>query len=230
MKAPHGYIASPYGVPVAIYRLDGTKDEFHHDIDGFMTLAGIHDLAVRARCKMALSSALEAGLTPLPVLQAHGGAAVTKIPVIRPAAPAYSRIVSLGSPEDEIPVEAWVTVALDHVDWASRAKAFLDILEDNIAVAAEWEIAPDHIGRGLSATMTAALEHLPSHELDCLEAAAFYALSSHPAWRAAGAEWLRPIRQTWFRDWTDARLAYRDFAKLCSKAYGDIPEWIEGAG
>jgi len=25
MKTPHGYLASPYGVPVAIYRLDGTK-------------------------------------------------------------------------------------------------------------------------------------------------------------------------------------------------------------
>ena len=74
--------------------------------------------------------------------------------------------------------------------------------------------------------VTSALEHLAEKEIDCLEAAAFYALSVHDKWQEAGLRWLNPVADTWFKDWVAERPTYRKFAKLSKESGEKLPPWI----
>lgn len=80
--------------------------------------------------------------------------------------------------------------------------------------------------------MTAILESFGETEIHCLEAAAFYALSGHEPWQAAGLRWLAPFNRTWWASWVAARPRYRRFATAVRCAYPDpaLPDWLAGSG
>lgn len=224
---PFTHIPGPYGKPISVFKLDSMPDDgFAHDIDGCMDLAGIHDADARARCKAQIRSMSGRGGIPLEVFQDHGGRVVPKVPLIKPTEPIYPTL-----PRDmasDIPIETWVTLVMDHADWDERAAAVLHILADNIDHTRDWTIPPEVLAFGLAMLLTASLEHLVEPEIACLEAAALYALTSHPAWSRAGIEWLEPFRETWLADWIAERPAYREFAGLCRHIDTELPSWLCG--
>lgn len=75
---------------------------------------------------------------------------------------------------------------------------------------------------GVRIVLSAALEHLAEKEIDCLEAAAFYSLSALSEWQAPALEWLKPVAETWWRDWARARPAIGRLAAHCD----DLPVWL----
>jgi len=231
-----GAIPSPYGVPINVYfdrtRADDEADCYFHDMDGCMTMAGIHDPAARSRCKEAVKAVMGRGGIPFQVFTDHGGHKVPKVAITSPLVPAYTEMKSIlsHSTEAKAVVENWVTLALDQRDWATRTTAFLEATGSARKSMKEWS-APDFVGGiVLSKSMTAGIEHLAETEIDCLEAAAFYAISSHQMWRAAGVSWLEQFRGTWFRDWARKRPAYRRLACACTEAFPDIPAWLVSGG
>ncbi|MCX5580529.1 hypothetical protein [Kaistia terrae] len=223
-----GHIPSPYGVPIAVYRdKGGGEDEFHHELDGCMTMAGIHGKHNRERCEKVLGEAMGRGGVPFQIFLDHGGQKVPHVAIPRPEQPAYTNMPKTHGIEE--PLENWVTLALDHPSWDRRAAAFLPVLEHAMESTKSWQAPPEVAAAGLSMLLTAAIEHLAEAEIDCLEAAAFYAVSAHDDWRVAGIEWLKPVSATWFWDWQNARPTYRTFAAACRSFYGDLPEWVGGA-
>lgn len=225
MRTPLGYIPSPYGVPVAVYRVTGLgDDEFGHDLDGCMTIAGIHGKQNRERCEKVLAEAMGKGGVPFQIFLDHGGQKVPHVPIQWPEHPAYTNMPKTHGIAE--PLENWVTLALDHSAWDKRATAFLPVLDFAMESTKAWNAPPEIAAAGLSILLTAAIEHLVESEIDCLEAAAFYAVSSHDSWRAAGIEWLKPVRKTWFADWQKERPIYRAFASACRGFYDDLPAWI----
>ncbi|SMC92022.1 hypothetical protein SAMN06297251_112100 [Fulvimarina manganoxydans] len=235
MSSPLGYIPGPYGKPIAVFQVDGMPDDFAHDFDGCMDIAGIHDPKARERCFAEISGAWkEKGRVAFDVFLKHGGRKVPRLRLERPEKPAYFDIPN-DAKINEVK-ENWVSLVLDQPDWASRSCALLEVLRDNAEKAAEWDVASDadvfHTVHALSMSilLTSAIEHLCEAEIDCLEAAAFYALTTHDQWSEAGIEWLRPFRFTWFKDWISERPAYREFASGMRTVNPDIPAWVEKGG
>ncbi len=229
-KTPIGYIPSSYGRPVPAYRDAAVPDGFVHDIDGCMDIAGIYHASDRQRCKAQIEAECGQGGIRFEIFLQHGGRKVPRVSLRTPREPVYPRLPR--DMEPDVPVEAWVTLALEQPDWASRAAALLDIIGHNLEHTEGWDMPPDIRGDvqaiGLALLLTATLEHLVEPEIDCLEAAAFYALTMHPEWSAAGTQWLEPFRDTWFAEWTGERPAYRRFAALRRNIEPTLPAWIVG--
>ncbi|MCJ2033165.1 hypothetical protein [Methylobacterium sp. J-068] len=223
---PIGHIPSPYGKPVAVFQDEQVPGGYVHDLDGCMDIAGIHDPLARDRCKTELKAKCAQGGIRFEIFLEHGGRMVPKVPLTKPSEPVYPTL-----PRDmsmDIPTENWATLAMDQPHWCKRAEAMLDILGSNLEQVKEWDAPPEVLAIGLSLLLTASLEHLVEDEIDCIEAAAFYALTTHPAWSKAGVEWLKPFRTSWFADWIAARPAYREFAGLCRNINTTLPGWIAG--
>lgn len=223
---PAGTFPTPYGIAVPVYHpkvVDPADPELVlFSMDATAICAGIHDKSERARF------AAEAGrIGGMPAFEAFGGHSLPKVALPRPQEPAYPRVAGM---EVDVPVEAWTTGTMDHHRWCDRAEFLLDIIGNNMStIEGSTDLNAEIYPLGLAITLTAALEHLCEIEIDCVEAAALYALTEHEEWREAALEWLRPFRRTWFRDWRDARPGYTTFARSLTKAF-ELPSWVGGAG
>lgn len=218
-----GVFPSPYGVAVPVFEKDGISpdEEVLFDMDGCMTMMGMYGPIQREACRAAARG--KSGV-PMEFFERFGGQKIPRIPLSRPTTPAY--ISFPAEVKDMIPVERWIDLVLYTQSWCDRADALLQIIGDNLA---QTELPSEIMAFSMCVLITCALEHLAEKEIDCLEAAAFYALALHPEWSQAGARWLEPMRKTWFRDWTKEHSGYREFAvALHPTLVKPFPRWICG--
>lgn len=219
---PYGSFPTPYGVTVPVFHPDphgrGEPEHVLFDMDGTAIFAGIHNQVERKRFA---EDAKHLGRAP--AFEDYGGHVIPKVALPIPRDRTYPRVTGL---EADVPIEAWTTGLLDRFRWCDRADFLLDIIGENIEVHTKGrdDFLAEIYPLGLSITLTAALEHLCETEIDCVEAAALYALTEHEEWRRAGVSWLRPFRETWFRDWRDARPRYVTFARGLHRVL-DTPVW-----
>lgn len=221
---PCGTFPTAYGVAVPVFEptAPDPSGEEHvlFTMEGTAICAGIHDPEQRKRF---IAEATRTGRAPS--FEAFGGGPVPRVLLPRPSFPAYPRLPR----DDSTPVEAWITALMDRFRWCDRAEFLVDIIGSNLGnldQARAADLREEAIFcLGLSVILTGALEHVPEPEIECIEAAAFYALTDHREWRAAGLQWLTPFRETWFRDWRDARPAYARFAGLMALGH-DLPAWL----
>ncbi|MCJ2022846.1 hypothetical protein, partial [Methylobacterium sp. J-067] len=184
-RNPYGMFPTAYGVSVPVFKpssdASSDPDHFLFDMEGTAVMAGIHDAA--ERCRFVADARRLSGC---PRFENYGGHNVPHSPLPRPKEPAYPKVAGM---EADIPVEAWTTGILNCSRWIDRADFLLDIIGDNQVLATAWvndTLMAEVSALGLSIVMTAALEHLCETEIDCLEAAAMYALTEHDEWRQAG--------------------------------------------
>ena len=223
---PCGTFPTSYGVWVPLFRprnIDPADPEaFAFDMEGTALCAGIHDPAERKRF-----AADSHRLGHMPDLQQYGGHPVPHVALPKPKDPAYPRLLAIGA---TTPVEAWTTGVMDRFRWCERADFLVDIIGENMSqIEDDTSLVGEVYPLGIAVLLTAALEHLCEPEIDCIEAAAFYALTEHAEWREPAIAWLEPFRQTWFADWCDARPAYARVARSLAKAWG-LPDWLGPAG
>lgn len=223
---PAGMFPTPYGVSVPVMRRDdaveGADDEFLFSMESAAILAGIHDAGQRRR----LWAAAQEGDGRVR-LEDFGGRVVPRLALPRPLKPVYPELPR--GYDLDIPIENWITLAMDLHRWCDRAKKLIGIIDENIENGASMGGMPAEImGLAIGQILTATLEHLAEKEIDCLEAASLYALTMHAEWRSAGERWLEPFKDTWFRDWRDARPDYTRFAGITRRLHTEIPAWIVG--
>lgn len=228
---PIGNLPTAYGVSVPVFfdrdRSEVEDECYFHDIEGCMTLVGIHGEQNRERCASEIRANLGRGGIDFNIFLKHGGRKALYVPLKKPKAPVYPRL-----PHDmdfDIPIEKWVTLVLDYAAWNRRAETLLEIIGSNLDNSETWDLPQEVHALALSQMLTASLEHLVEDEIGCIEAAALYALTLHYSeWSAPGVEWLLPFRGTWFADWRDSRSSYRRFAKLMRIINPEIPTWVAG--
>lgn len=227
---PFGTFPTPYGVAVPVHRpahVDpADPDAVHFGMEATAICAGIHDRAARARF-----AADAQALGRVPPFEPYGGRSLLHVPIRRPASPAaYSEIVSAGA---TTPIEEWITGAMERFRWCDRAAFLIQIIGENMEAAGpEHDPVEGVYAFGVSILLTGTLEHLGEKEIDCVEAAALYALATHDEYARAGREWLFPVRKTWFRDWAAARPRYRRLIRAL-RGPMNLPGWfgeIGGAG
>jgi hypothetical protein len=127
----------------------------------------------------------------------------------------------------DIPIENWVTSVLEHRGWNTRAPQLLEIIGSNLDNSATWDLPQEIHALALSQMLTASLEHLTEKEIDCIEAAAMYALTLHyDEWAEGAVQWLQSIRKTWFPHWKAKHPNYARFAKLMRTINPALPAWI----
>lgn len=228
---PIGKLPTSYGVSVPVYFDRGrsaVEDEcYFHDIDGCMTLAGVHGKENRERCASEVKAALGRGKIDFNVFMKHGGHKARYVDLKKPRDPVYPRLPR--DMEIDIPVENWVTMVMDHAAWNRRVDTLLNIIGSNLDNSETWDLPQGVHALALSQLLTASLEHLVEKEIEGIEAAAMYALTLHYSeWSKPGIEWLTPFRKTWFADWMNARPIYGRFAKLMRVINPELPEWVAG--
>ncbi|MFE1601577.1 hypothetical protein [Methylobacterium sp. ID0610] len=225
-----GYMATPYGVQIKIYRRTDLPPEHENawvfDVEASALLAGIHDPAQRRRFAEETARQARPGAGDMQQvrlrLEDFGGHPVPRVPLPRPDSPLYPRMPA----KDLTPVEAWVTGMMDHPSWHERAEFFIPLIVENMAqIGSEHDLLADMYYVALDTIMTAALEHLGEQEIACIEAAAFYAVSMHGEWAQAGQSWLQPFRETWLRDWLRIHPGFVAFASALRPALG-LPDWL----
>lgn len=224
-----GTMPTAYGTAAAVYAFDDPNDPEAtcFDVDGVMDLAGLYGQEEGAKCKAAINECGGNGGKMFALVIHHGGQPVPRVPL--------TPVQSTDNIYHTIPVEfgcrdvtdAWITRTADETRWSERAKHLIEMITGN-AEHFSGSLPEATIGFVLSKILTATLENLGESQINCLEAAAFYALCEHPQWRAAGIEWLTPFRQTWFADWVQARQDYRRFARMVIEVYDDLPRWLAG--
>jgi hypothetical protein len=229
---PAGTYPTPYGVSVPIFPPDEPNADYYgFDLEGTMTCAGIHDPAARARCREAVMAVNAGNGMPgaefLALCLDHGGCRPPHmvLPPVGSADSAYNDIPE--SFEAREVIDNWIDRIAELHRWCDRARHFQEMLDAHVELL-NGTTPHEDIAFGLSRMLTAVFENLGETEIDCLEAAAFYALSSHEAWRKAAVEWLQPFRRTWWADWIKARPKYRRFARMTLKIHRDVPSWLAG--
>jgi len=226
-----GTFPTPYGVRIPVFEPadPNDPDNVTFTADGFAMIAGVFDPSDRAKFVEAARRA--GGRIDISILRDMGGHVPTpKQQLAHPGDAVYPTI-----PADTIPIENWVDLGMDQRRWCDRADALMEIIGHNLRENLDKDrtqpaIPPDLYGLGISMMLTGVLEHLAESEIECLEAAAFYALSCHETWRSAGIAWLRPVRNSWFRQWVHARPDYRRFAGYSRQNFESLPSWICGGG
>lgn len=233
MTEPTRQWATPYGVLVTatMMEIDG-KPEPMIDADSTATLYGIHDPEQRRGFTDALRALMETGGEMAPIIAKFGGREPPAVPIPPPRDPVYPTIpsdrsvdytpenVSLRDITDE-----WVSLLTDSGCWFDRAGDFLILIERQIE--AFGQLPRPMVGLTMSGIVTAMLENMGEAKIDRLEPAAFYALTMHDDWRAAGRAWLLPHRGTWVRDWIGERPVYRRLARLVGMVHRDVPSWLK---
>jgi hypothetical protein len=224
-----GTFPTPYGISVDVFDANDPRDPeaFVFSPDSAALTGGIHSTEQRAafvrRCE-------EIGGVNLAIMKDFGGGPPPRINLKPPKRPIYP---SLPQGNDmDIPTEAFVTMLMDRHRWCDRVGALLPAVEGNLIQAEGWEASafpmPKVMGLAMGLLVTAALEHLHETEIDCIEAAAVYALSEHKQWSASGVEWLTPFKDTWARDWIETRPAYRRWAAARISEGSKLPAWLAG--
>ncbi|MBP2311906.1 hypothetical protein [Azospirillum soli] len=225
--------ATPYGVEIAatLMEIDGKPEPM---IDGENTaiLLGIHDPEKRRGFTDELRILMETGGSMDAIVAKFGGGKPTQIPILPPLKPVYPTIPherDAGHTTTNLSLrditDSWVDALAEESRWFDRADVFLTMLGSQIEHFGAG--ARDMVGLSMSGIATAVLENLGETEIRCLEAAAFYALTMHDPWRAAGREWLLPHRKTWVRDWIKDRPVYRRLARLTGMVHRDVPSWLK---
>jgi hypothetical protein len=229
---PVGTCPTPYGVSVPVFGSGeaGTTDPdaARIDFDGAMTIAGIHDPASRARCAAALKARMGDAKVYFSLFEKFGGHTVPRV-ALSPISPQDSFYNNMPK---EIGIrdvcDPWIATVTDHPQWCDRALHLQEMLEGHVE---RWNGHMPHaaIALALSGMLTAVLENLGEQDIECLEAAGFYALSGHEPWRRTALDWLQPFRRTWWADWIKARPGYRRFARMTLKIHHDAPSWLAGS-
>ena len=217
---PSAIFPTPYGVSVPVCDHPSVPGEYIFSMEAAAICAGIYDPKERARFVADCTVAKRCNMTKL---GEYGGAPVPRLPLCRPSSPAYPQIPK--GDEFAIPIENWITAVMDLHRWCDRADKLLEIIEMNFR-GHDRSFEPI-LTLALQIMLTSTLEHLAEPEIDCLEGAAFYALSTHPEWSGPAVTWLKPMADIWFKDWVADRPMYRRFATLC-QADSDLPQWITG--
>lgn len=238
---PIGQIPSAYGPMLDVFHDPNSSpnpdDCYFHDFEDCMTIAGVHGKANREKCLAEFriikgNEKTGEGLVDFNIFLKNGGQKQKYEPLQKPTDPVYQRIPKTHGISG--PVENWITLAMDVSSWYLRSDALLNIaIEGSFDESKKWswpELTRDaFVSVSLQHLLTAALEHLAESEIDCIQAAALYALTLHPQWRQAGLNWLTPIKDTWFADWIRERPTYVRFARAC-RAFdsNSLPAWISG--
>ena len=220
---PFADFPTPYGLTVPVYRPPEMKlsdpDAFVFSMDATAICAGIYDKGERARFVADATR-----LKVMPAFESYGGHTLPRVVLPRPADPLYPRMPA----KDLTPIEAWVTAVLDRHRWCDRAEFFVDVIGENLEqFGADDRELKEFYPFSLSTMLTATLEHLFEPEIDCLEAAALYAVTMQSEFQEAGLEWLKPFRRTWFRDWVASRPRYAAFARALAGPL-ELPDWLCG--
>ncbi|KQP82886.1 hypothetical protein [Methylobacterium sp. Leaf117] len=224
---PFGTFPTPYGVSVPVYRPEHVDpedpDACHFSMDAAAICAGIHDKDARKRFEADAKA-----LGHAPPVERYGGRTLLHVSIRRPAGKAvYHDIVNSSA---IAPIEAWVTGALDYSRWCDRAEFLLQIIGENMeAAGSETREMEGIYAFGAAILLTGTLEHLGEKEIDCVEAAAFYALAVHEEYAIAGQEWLLPVRDTWFQDWARARPRYQRLIRALRGPMA-FPGWLGWIG
>ena len=221
---PTATFPTPYGVLVPVVEHPTVKGEYLFGMDATAVCAGIYDPKQRARFA---ADARAAGRCDMDRIADYGGGRVVHLHLPMPTNPAYPQL-----PKEagiDIPIEAWITALMDQSRWCDRAEVLLNIIGTNFDSLKCNDSFDSILALGLQIMLTSTLEHLAEREIDCIEAAAFYALATHTEWVEPAVEWLRPMRATWWKDWAANRPVYRRFASLCQQDT-DLPAWIAGGG
>ena len=231
---PIATIPSPYGVPIKVFhdpsRSENPDDCYFHDVEDCMTMAGVHGPA-RQECAKALKELMGRHAVAFSVFLDHGGSKVPEELLVQPIAQAYDELRDIVQNSDgRGAVENWATLCLDHTDWAARSSAMLAAIASARKEMKSWRAPGIVVGVSTAKLATSGMEHLAEKEIDCLEAAAMYAVSTHSQWREAGRRWLAPFRSTWFADWIKTRPVYRRHASDCREGFADVPAWLCGKG
>ncbi|EHM01397.1 hypothetical protein HMPREF9946_02136 [Acetobacteraceae bacterium AT-5844] len=224
-----------YGVSVPVHPspepVDGEEGAFLFSLEATAVAAGIYEPERRAAFCAEASIAAQEGRSFLELLAKFGGAPVLRIPLPRPVRYAYESVptspggASVPGASLRDVVDELITGVSDHHRWCDRASALLAFMEVQSRVG---NSVPAPIrGRSMSILIAAVLENLGENEIDCLEAAAFYALSAHEEWSHAGRSWLMPVRKTWLADWIKDRPDYRKLAALVSHTDIHVPSWLQ---
>lgn len=221
---------TPYGVSVDVHDACDPNDPeaFTFSLDAAALAGGIYDPAQR---KAFAQRCTEVGRADLDLIDQFGGGAPPRLKLQPPRKPIYPSLPR--GMEMDAPIEAFITLMMDRHRWCDRAEALLPAVDGNLAHAAGWwpqapGLMPAVMGLAMSLIVTAALEHLHDQEIDCIEAAAIYALSEHKQWSEAGLHWLSQFKDTWTRDWIAARPAYRRWAAARIGEGSKLPAWLAG--
>jgi hypothetical protein len=229
---PAGTFPTPYGVSVPVFSPDEPDADYYlFDLEATMTCAGIHDPAARARCReAAMAVSAENGITSGDLCDLVFNQCGRRPPrlVLPPVGSADSEYNGIPEAFEVREVcDNWIDRIAEQHRWCDRASHFQEMLDAHVEKL-NGTMPHQMVAFGLSRMLTAVLENLGETEIDCLEAAAFYALSSHEAWRKAAIDWLQPFRRTWWADWIKARPKYRRFARMTLKIHRDAPSWLAG--
>jgi hypothetical protein len=235
-ESPAGFVyPTNYGVYVPVHQsevpVDGEERAFLFSLEATAVAAGIYEPERRkAFCDDAAAVAKDGG-DFLALLSRYGGGKVLRVPLPRPDRHAYDAFsvepggVNVPGASLRDVVDDVVTKVADQHRWCDRADALLAFCE--VQNRATRSVPPPVSGRALSILITAVLENLGESEIECLEAAAFYAVSAHEEWNHAGRTWLMPVRKTWLADWIKARPVYRKLAALVSHTETHVPTWLQ---
>lgn len=221
-----GTFPTPYGVTVPVFEVAPGSEEFTFTVESTALTMGIHDPEQRRLFVEEVARTGKFGIAES--LTRYGGHKCPRVPL--PRFKDTDSVYKTIPVHSGIPIEAWVDATMECGRWCDRADLLVRVIGQQIVrMEAEPGVAlpPFIMGLSLSMMLTATLEHLGETEIDCIEAASFYALSTHDGWRKAGLEWLTPFRGTWVKDWVTARPNFRRFATLCRDGVeSSLPVWL----
>ena len=235
-SARYGTFPTPYGVEVEVHRNPDVPEDhdtaFWFSANACCVMAGIHDPEQRRRAVAEIGDIARArGGFPFEVLTRFGGGPIPRKPIGPAEDPIYAALVARGggpvndhglNPRECI--DGIATDLLDRHRWCDRAEYLLAFLGGNLPVL--HQLPRTLGGLSLAHILSGVLELLGEREIDCLEAAAFFAISTHQPWRDAARSWLLPHRKTWVADWIEKRPDYRRAARLVSHVHPDVPSWL----
>ncbi|WP_454655128.1 hypothetical protein [Bosea beijingensis] len=221
-----GTFPTPYGLTVPVYEANDPRDPeaVTFTAEGVALVGGIYP---PDRRRAFIQFCKETGRVDIDAVHRFGGGAPPRMALRQPKQPVYSELPK--TMEMDIPIEAFVTLMMDRHRWCDRAVALMPAIDGNLIHAEGWAPGmPGVMGFAMTLLVTGALEHLNEAEIDCIEAAAVYALSAHSQWRDAGLAWLEPFRETWFRDWLAEHPAYGRWAAASIGQNSALPGWLAG--
>lgn len=238
---PYGMFPTPWGVAVEVHKVDppdpSDPEAVVFTAEAVAVCAGIHDKRQRDEF-VRISKGT--GFVPLERVPEFGGfAPLPRVPLIPPPHSCYndtpnSGPVAVDGASCREIVDRWVDRVTARHRWCDRADELLDLVVgqmDGLARDGGSRRLPSIVvGFPLSVMITSVLENLGEDEIDCIEAAAWYALAAHDEWRATALTWLEPIRATWWKDWIGQRQGYRRAAHIMADVYDAMPPWLYGRG